>query len=155
VVVGVVVGVGGAAGRQLDNTKTRPAISPRTTDRRITASSLLYLRRMKQGLCHTCKGPSPHMPACRHEPACHAAKSSPPRFPILGNRNLSPYAAARDKAGLTQGEVAQQLGADASFVSKVESGERRLDVVELAALCRIYQISLIAFLRETGFDDGA
>ena len=37
---------------------------------------------------------------------------------------------ARADAGLTQAEVAEKLGLYASFVSKVESGERRLDVVE-------------------------
>jgi transcriptional regulator with XRE-family HTH domain len=34
-------------------------------------------------------------------------------------------------AGLTQVEVAKRLGEPQSFVSKYESGERRLDVVEL------------------------
>jgi transcriptional regulator with XRE-family HTH domain len=34
-----------------------------------------------------------------------------------------------EQAGLTQMEVAQKLGTYASFVSKVESGERRVDVV--------------------------
>lgn len=57
---------------------------------------------------------------------------------------------AREKAGLKQGEVAEQLGAYASFISKVESGERRIDVVELAALCRIYGVGLVTFLRRAG-----
>jgi transcriptional regulator with XRE-family HTH domain len=57
---------------------------------------------------------------------------------------------AREKANLTQGEVAQRLDTYASFVSKVESGERRIDVVELAALCKVYGIDLVAFLREIG-----
>ncbi len=54
---------------------------------------------------------------------------------------------AREKADLTQADVAQKLGTYASFVSKVESGERRIDVVELAALCRLYSIDLIDLLR--------
>jgi hypothetical protein len=58
---------------------------------------------------------------------------------------------ARGKAGLTQGQVADRLDAYASFVSKVESGERRLDVVELAALCRLYGVNLFEFLPSTGF----
>jgi hypothetical protein len=33
-------------------------------------------------------------------------------------------------------------------VSKVEAGERRLDVVELAALCAVYQADLAEVLRE-------
>lgn len=38
----------------------------------------------------------------------------------------------RDEAGLTQVQVADRLGEPQSFVSKYESGERRLDVLELA-----------------------
>jgi hypothetical protein len=33
-------------------------------------------------------------------------------------------------------------------VSKCESGERRVDVVELAQFCRAYGVSLIDFLRD-------
>ncbi|MBL8793564.1 MAG: helix-turn-helix transcriptional regulator [Planctomycetia bacterium] len=49
---------------------------------------------------------------------------------------------ARERAGLKQEEVAEKLGTYASFVSKCESGERRLDVVELADLCRVYGVNL-------------
>jgi transcriptional regulator with XRE-family HTH domain len=37
----------------------------------------------------------------------------------------------RKKAGLTQTEVAKKLGRHQSFVATVESGQRRIDVVEL------------------------
>lgn len=37
----------------------------------------------------------------------------------------------RKEAGLTQVEVADTLSVPQSFVSKYESGERRLDVIEL------------------------
>jgi transcriptional regulator with XRE-family HTH domain len=37
----------------------------------------------------------------------------------------------RKKAGLTQAVVAQRLGRHQSFVATVESGQRRIDVVEL------------------------
>jgi len=37
---------------------------------------------------------------------------------------------AREDAGLTQADVAAQLGRPQSFVAKYERGERRLDVVE-------------------------
>ena len=42
---------------------------------------------------------------------------------------------ARERAGLTQAEVAQRLRRVQSFVSKYEQGERRLDVVDFIAVC--------------------
>jgi transcriptional regulator with XRE-family HTH domain len=52
----------------------------------------------------------------------------------------------RKAAGLTQLDVARKLGTYASYVSKCESGERRLDVLELAAFCRLYGVTLSDFL---------
>ena len=57
---------------------------------------------------------------------------------------------ARKDAGLTQTEVGAKFGAHASFVSKCESGERRIDVVELADFCRIYRLDLPQFLKDAG-----
>ncbi|MBL8015442.1 MAG: helix-turn-helix transcriptional regulator [Candidatus Doudnabacteria bacterium] len=51
---------------------------------------------------------------------------------------LAKIKSARASAGMTQGEAAKKLGRNQSFLSKVESGERRLDVVELAELMRVY-----------------
>jgi transcriptional regulator with XRE-family HTH domain len=48
--------------------------------------------------------------------------------------------AARDKAALTQVHVARRLGKPQSFVSKSESGERRIDVVEAADFARFYGV---------------
>lgn len=55
---------------------------------------------------------------------------------------------ARLEAGLTQVEVAQQLNQPQSFVSKCESGERRVDVVELIDFAAIYKKSLLYFVDE-------
>lgn len=44
--------------------------------------------------------------------------------------------AARNSAGLTQAELAARLKCHQSFVARVESGERRIDVVELVVLAR-------------------
>jgi transcriptional regulator with XRE-family HTH domain len=49
---------------------------------------------------------------------------------------------ARDEAGLTQVLLARRLGRPQSFVSKYESGERRLDLVELREICRSLGITL-------------
>jgi transcriptional regulator with XRE-family HTH domain len=65
-------------------------------------------------------------------------------------RLLEALKQARERSGLTQAEVIQRLDVYASFLSKVESGERRLDVVELAELCKIYNVGLVEFLREAG-----
>jgi transcriptional regulator with XRE-family HTH domain len=54
---------------------------------------------------------------------------------------------ARIEAGLTQSEAAARLRRPQSFVSKCESGERRVDVVELAAFCRAYRIKAETFVR--------
>ena len=44
--------------------------------------------------------------------------------------------AARKTAGLTQEQLATRLKQHQSFVARVESGERRIDVVELIVLAR-------------------
>ncbi|MGO9574295.1 MAG: helix-turn-helix domain-containing protein [Terriglobales bacterium] len=46
---------------------------------------------------------------------------------------------ARIDAGLTQVEVAKLLSRPQSFISKSESGERRVDFVELLHLAKIYR----------------
>jgi transcriptional regulator with XRE-family HTH domain len=50
-------------------------------------------------------------------------------------------------AGLRQVDVAERLGAPQSFVSKYESGERRLDLLELRKVCTALGISLSEFVR--------
>ncbi len=52
---------------------------------------------------------------------------------------------ARELAGLTQTEVAQRLGKTQTFVSKCETGERRVDIVELTNFARIYNQPLRYF----------
>jgi transcriptional regulator with XRE-family HTH domain len=45
---------------------------------------------------------------------------------------------ARHEADLTQVEVADKLGHHQSYISKIESGERRVDVVELKRIAKLY-----------------
>jgi transcriptional regulator with XRE-family HTH domain len=56
--------------------------------------------------------------------------------------------AARTAAGLTQREAAQRLGRSHSFVAKSESGERRVDVIELLQFGRAYGKRIDFFLRD-------
>ena len=53
---------------------------------------------------------------------------------------------ARLGAGLTQAHVAAALGRPQSFVSKCETGERRLDLVEVEEFARLYKRPLAYFL---------
>jgi len=50
----------------------------------------------------------------------------------------------RQEAGLTQVQVAEALDEPQSFVSKYESGERRLDVVELRHVAEVLGTTLPA-----------
>jgi transcriptional regulator with XRE-family HTH domain len=67
---------------------------------------------------------------------------------ILAKRNPNAYAKlgallkqARLEANLTQTEVAKLLGKTQAYVSKCELGERRIDVIELAAFAKLYRKS--------------
>jgi len=53
---------------------------------------------------------------------------------------------AREDAGLTQEQVARKISKPQSFISKCESGERRVDFVELQHLAVIYEKPLSFFI---------
>jgi transcriptional regulator with XRE-family HTH domain len=59
---------------------------------------------------------------------------------------LKQLRSAREGAGLLQVEVARRLRKPQSYVSKCESGERRVDVVELAAFAAVYRVPITYFL---------
>ena len=52
----------------------------------------------------------------------------------------------RLEVGLTQDEVGRKLRKPQSFISKCESGERRVDVVELERFAALYKKPLKYFL---------
>lgn len=52
--------------------------------------------------------------------------------------------AAREHKGLSQAEVARRLGHPQSYVSKIETCERRIDFLETLALCKALGIGLDA-----------
>jgi transcriptional regulator with XRE-family HTH domain len=52
----------------------------------------------------------------------------------------------RQEANLTQVQLAAALGESQSFVSKCERGERRLDLIQLRAFCRVLGVELHDFV---------
>jgi len=54
---------------------------------------------------------------------------------------------ARQESGLKQIEVAEKLGKPQSYISKIEQGERRVDIAELKLIAQIYKKQIDYFLK--------
>ena len=54
---------------------------------------------------------------------------------------------ARLEAGLGQVEVAKKLGRTQFYLSKIESGQRRFDVLQLKEFAKLYKKSLDYFVK--------
>lgn len=54
---------------------------------------------------------------------------------------------ARNESGLCQKEVGKLLGRSQSYVSKIESGQRRIDVVCLKDFARVYKKDISYFIK--------
>lgn len=52
----------------------------------------------------------------------------------------------RKEIGLTQKEVAQKLKKPQSYISKIENGEQRIDIIELKELTKIYKKDINFFV---------
>lgn len=63
---------------------------------------------------------------------------------------LKELKAARLNAEVTQVDAAAKLKKHAPYISKIESGERRIDVIELYELCSIYEVSVVKLLKRVG-----
>lgn len=53
----------------------------------------------------------------------------------------------REKAGITQNQLADSLGVTQSFVSKCERGERRVDIAELREFCIALGTTIEKFIK--------
>ena len=54
---------------------------------------------------------------------------------------------AREAAGVSQEQLAKQVGWDQTYVSKIERGVRRVDVVELIGICDAIDINAADFMK--------
>lgn len=59
----------------------------------------------------------------------------------------------REKRGLSQAELGMLIGQDQTFVSKYETGIRRLDIIETWDICQALEINIHDLLRELGVKD--
>lgn len=55
---------------------------------------------------------------------------------------------ARNDAGITQVELAEKIGWEQTDISKVERGERRLDVVEFLQFAKAIDFEAAEFIRD-------
>lgn len=53
---------------------------------------------------------------------------------------------AREEAKLRQEDIAAKLGRTQSYISKIEAGQRRVDIVQLQVLAKIYKKPLKYFI---------
>lgn len=61
-------------------------------------------------------------------------------------RLVSKLLKARQKVRLRQVDAARKLGRTQSYISKIESGQRRIDTVQLEEFARIYKKKIDFFL---------
>jgi len=54
---------------------------------------------------------------------------------------------ARNQAGLEQKQVAEILNKTQSYVSKIESGQRRIDIKQLKEFAKIYKKDISYFIK--------
>lgn len=59
---------------------------------------------------------------------------------------------ARRDAGIHQSELAAALKRSQSFVSDVENGSRRLDLLELRDVCKVLGVDFLAFVQSVEND---
>lgn len=58
----------------------------------------------------------------------------------------------REMGGVTQAQLAELLNVNQAFISKIETCERRLDIIELRNICQVLGISFVDFIQEVDRD---
>ncbi len=64
------------------------------------------------------------------------------------NKALKLLKRIRQNAGYTQKDLAIRLEKPQSFVSKYESGERRIDIIELITICNAFGVQITEYIHE-------
>lgn len=59
---------------------------------------------------------------------------------------------ARLASGQSQSEIAERLRKPQSYISRCESGARRIDIFELQEFARVYRKPLLFFIQPENFD---
>lgn len=54
----------------------------------------------------------------------------------------------RLQSKMSQNELATALGCGQAYVSKYESGQKRLDIIEIRRICQILGVSLVEMMTE-------
>lgn len=67
---------------------------------------------------------------------------------LLYKRIIARLRSKREEAGLTQKMLAEMLEKPQPYISKIETCERRMDIVELHAFCKMLGISFVGFIDE-------
>ena len=56
---------------------------------------------------------------------------------------------SRRSKNITQRELASQLGRDQTYVSKIEKGERKIDVIEFIDICKALNVDVFEILTKS------
>lgn len=59
---------------------------------------------------------------------------------------------SKREMGVTQAQLAELLKVNQAFISKIETCERRLDIIELHHICQVLGISFVDFIQEVDRD---
>lgn len=59
---------------------------------------------------------------------------------------------ARVRTGMTQVEASKKLKSYKTYISKVEAGERKIDLIELSEICQLYGITVGELLKTVGIE---
>jgi len=54
----------------------------------------------------------------------------------------------REQKQLTQKDLADKIGSDQTFISKIEIGERRVDIIELKYICEALEVGIVEFISQ-------